>query len=352
MAVTRRAKQEVRWLRDLWAIPRALVVRALLYALVVSVALGISLPGLLQGDLTMIAIWLAGPVLIGMNSGVSDDPETVKKRRRWGDQTDKPAAVLVLMLLASLLAAVLQMSSLRDWSFLYYMPVIYLAFAALALFVLVVQPLRRVKALAFGVDEAGVRMLLSHTSNYWPFALLGDTHIVKRRGVKRLILRDRSFRRVADLPLLGAAAEQRAEELQREIDAGIERAKHAGDDVPPELRRGARPLGAWLEAVRRASLRDGPAYRNHTLDESQLVETLDNVDAPAEARAAAAYALLSSPHERVRVEAAERIGPASPPFVSVAAHLAGGEALPDDTLEGLDAIDRGEVEELVKQRVE
>lgn len=353
----RRAKRPVEWFRKVWSFPRRVMVRAALYAIVGTLGIGLALPSVSKGELWMLVMWVAGPLLVMIFAGLNDVGELPPEQRdnELARSAISPDWTLGLgfgaLFLITVVAGVRDISELESYGIFYaLLPTFVVLFASIA-GALLVNPLRRVRAVELGVDEAGVRVMHRGASTYWPFQLLRDARIQVRGLTPRLVLRDRTGRAVVELPLLGESAHSHGRRLCEEVQAGVSAAKPL-DEPLDTLRRGERSMKDWLEDSRRLLSGAQGNYRAR-IGEEQLLATLDDAAAPVEARAAAAHALLSAGTPRAREEAEKRIGPASPPLLQVAVRLAPAsrEAVSDADLEealaALDSLDHAEAAELL-----
>jgi hypothetical protein len=112
---------------------------------------------------------------------------------------------------------------------------------------------------------------------------------------------------------------------------------HASSRVPSLRRSKEEGLDAWLARVRRMAVGEGGAgYRDGstTIDVTTLTTTLEEGDASAEERAAAAHALLEiGTDDALTCVARVLVTRAVPPIVLVATHLArAGSAIVDAEL--------------------
>jgi len=356
----RRAKLPVVWVRRLWALPRSVLLRALLYTVIGTIGIGLGLPSILAGQTTMLLLWLAGPLAVLLFAGLSDvgelPPEQADNRASRGMNPDHAmAAGFTALGIMTVISGLTEISKLQSYSMFYLLLPICVVLFGLITSSMMARPLWLALSRELGVDEAGVRLHRRGASSYWPFPLLRDAKLVRRGPVPKLVLRDRTGRVVVELPLLGKQALERGKELAEEIQDGIDAAteSHA---PPEELLRGDRGMDEWLDDSRRLleTARAG-GYRAR-VSEEQLLGTLDDASAPVDARAAAAHALLTAGSPKLRVETKLRIGPGSPPLVQLAARLSdeGRELVSDeemeDALRSLDALDHDEAAKLLEER--
>ncbi len=354
-----RAKEPVLWFRKIWSVPLRVALRAVLYALVGTAGIGLTLPALTRGEGWPLVVWVAGPLLVLLFAGLNEigalPPEQETHKRGIVLTLDQCLALgFGVLLLITVVSGVNDISKLESFDVFHLLPAVFAGLFAVIATGLLARPLWGTLSVELGVDEGGVRLRRRGASSYWPFDLLRDARVQVRGLSPRLVVRDRTGRAVVELPLLGKRALERGHALCDAIEAGITDAQ-AGEECPAELRRGERTMREWLDGSRRllAAARAGN-YRVR-VSEEQVLATLENVAAPIDARAAAAYALLAARSPGVREEVRRRIGPASPPLVQLAVRLSDeGPSLIDDAalegaIESLDEIDRAEALELLER---
>lgn len=170
------------------------------------------------------------------------------------------------------------------------------------------------------IDDGGVRATQIGKASYIPFTDITDARVDFRPfGVALL----RLVTRGATITLRVVHEEALFVHAAISPHIGV---KPSVPAVAGVLARNGRPFDVWLADIRSGA---GSGYRAAPIDSSALVAVLDDTNAAADVRAAAAYALLHDGREEDLVAVVRAfVRHALPPLVVVVASLApGGAAL-------------------------